>query len=352
MHRTTILTAGALALGLAAGPALAADRPDISIAVNGLAGTLDPGQGIGNVDVRVFYSIFDTLIRRDFAHPNADGGARLVPGLAESWGWTTPTDFDVKLRHNVTCHDGSKFDAEDVLATFSPDRLWGDAPYYPDGRNYFGMLKSVEKLDPFTVRFTTKEHDAVFEHRLSSYLSFVICQKAWNAFRKPGVPAKVWMDDAARALRWNPVGTGPYKFVDYQKNDRIKLAAFDDYYEGKPAAATITFRSVPEVAARVAGLVAGDYDMAVEIPPDQWQALAGEKDIKLLSVPLENSHVLVFNSSDKLLSDKHLRHALSLAIDRHALIDALWAGKTFTPNGYQLPSFGALYDKSRRSPIA
>jgi peptide/nickel transport system substrate-binding protein len=67
----------------------------------------------------------------------------------------------------------------------------------------------------------------------------------------------------------------------------------------------------------------------------------------LKTVPIENSHVLVFNMSDPVLSDKNLRHALSLAIDRKALIDALWKGQTFTPNGLQLPSFEALYDKDR-----
>ena len=94
-------------------------RPSLTIAVNELARSLDPGDRTGNVDVRIYYSIFDTLIRRDFAHPTPDGGANLVPGLAESWSWTTPTTFDVKLRKGVSCHDGNPFNANDVLATFS-----------------------------------------------------------------------------------------------------------------------------------------------------------------------------------------------------------------------------------------
>jgi peptide/nickel transport system substrate-binding protein len=154
------------------------DRPTLTIAVNELARSLDPGENSGNVDVRIYYSIFDTLIRRDFAHPTSEGGAKLVPGLAQSWSWTTPTAFDVKLRRGVTCHDGNPFNADDVLATFSPERLWGPQAYYPDGQVYFGGLKSVEKIDDHTVRFNTAEHDAVLEHRLSSYMSFVICDEA------------------------------------------------------------------------------------------------------------------------------------------------------------------------------
>ena len=151
------------------------------------------------------------------------------------------------------------------------------------------------------------------------------------------------MDEAASATRWNPVGTGPYKFASYQKNDRIELEAFDAYWGGAPAAAKVVFRSVPEVAARVAGLVSGDYDIAVEIPPDQWDVIKGYPDLVLKTRPLENSHLLVFNMSDPVMADKKLRHALSLAIDRKALIDALWKGQTYTPNGHQLPSFDDLY---------
>ncbi|WP_082987957.1 ABC transporter substrate-binding protein [Bordetella bronchialis] len=338
----------AMAAGSAARAQSAPDtRPTLTVAVNELARTLDPATGNGNVDVRIYYSIYDTLIRRDFDHPQANGGARLVPGLASSWSWTTPTTFEVKLRAGVTCHDGNPFNADDVLATFSAERLWGPDAYYAEGPAYFGNLRKVEKLDDMTVRFTTAEHDAAIEQRLSSYMSFVICDEAWNKYRKDGVPAKTWMDEAAKALRFNPVGTGPYKFAGYQKNDHITLRAFDAYYEGKPAAKAVVFKSVPEVAARIAGLVSGEYDIAAEIPPDQWQGLASYKDLALKTVPLENSHVVVFNTNDPVLSDKNLRHALSLAIDRKALIDALWKGRTYAPNGYQLPSFGALYDKER-----
>ncbi|CAM3821992.1 ABC transporter substrate-binding protein [Bordetella bronchialis] len=338
----------AMAAGSAARAQSAPDtRPTLTVAVNELARTLDPATGNGNVDVRIYYSIYDTLIRRDFDHPQANGGARLVPGLASSWAWTTPTTFEVKLRAGVTCHDGNPFNADDVLATFSAERLWGPDAYYAEGPAYFGNLRKVEKLDDMTVRFTTAEHDAAIEQRLSSYMSFVICDEAWNKYRKDGVPAKTWMDEAAKALRFNPVGTGPYKFAGYQKNDHITLRAFDAYYEGKPAAKAVVFKSVPEVAARIAGLVSGEYDIAAEIPPDQWQGLASYKDLALKTVPLENSHVVVFNTNDPVLSDKNLRHALSLAIDRKALIDALWKGRTYAPNGYQLPSFGALYDKER-----
>ncbi|GAB4361766.1 MAG: ABC transporter substrate-binding protein [Kiloniellaceae bacterium] len=335
----------AMMLALGAPGAEAADRPDIAVAVNKLPRSLDPGTETGNVDVRVYYSIFDTLIRRDFANPEADGGARLIPGLATSWSRLSPDTLELKLRQGVTCHDGNPFDADDVMATFSPERLWGEAPYYPKGREYFAHLKSVEKIDPFTVRFTTNGPDVSLEHLLSGYTAFIVCDEALNAFKKDGVDYKVWMEEAANAMKWNPVGTGPYKVDSYQKNDHLKLAAFDAYWDGAPAAASINFREVPEAAARISGLVSGEFDIAIELTPDQWDVLDRYSDIVAKSVVIENTHIVAFNAKDPLLSDKKLRQALSLAIDRNALIDALWRGKTFTPNGHQLPIFGPMYVK-------
>lgn len=347
MSRTIRL--GALALACLAAPTAKAGDPRIEtvVAVNELARSLDPGAQTGNVDVRIYYSIFDNLIRRDFANPAADGGAKLVPALATSWSWIDPKTFEVKLRQGVTCHDGSPFNAADVSATFSPERLWGPDSYYPDGRSYFPSLSGIEVVDDHTVRFLTREPDPALPQRLSSYTAFVICDEAWNRFRKDGLSHKVWMDQAAAALRWKPVGTGPYRFAEYQKNDRIKLVAFDTYFEGKPAAQAVTFREVPEVAARVAGLVAGDYHIAVDLPPDQWDVIKGYPDLAMKTVPIENTHVLVFNMSDPVLGNKKLRQALSLGIDRKALVDTLWKGAAMTPNGFQLASFGPVYEKSR-----
>ena len=337
----------ALAVTSWTGAALADARPDLTIAVNKLARNLDPARQTGNVDVRVYYSIYDTLIRRDFKNPPAGGGVNLIPGLATSWKRISPTVLELSLRKGVKCHDGNPFNADDVLTTFSKERLRGAKSFFPRGRIYFGHVSEIKKLDDFTVQFITAEPDIILEQRLSSYTSFIICDEAWNAFRKDGEDYKKWMDKAFKGLRWKPVATGPYKAVSYRKNDHIKLEAFDDYYEGKPAAKSITFREVPEVAARVSGLVSGEYQMTVEVPPDQWEVLERYKDITMKSVVLDNSHVLAFNQADPVLANKKLRHAMSLAIDRKTLIDSLWKGKTYTPKGHQLKSFGPMYNAGR-----
>lgn len=320
-------------------------RPDITIAVNKLARNLDPARQTGNVDVRVYYSIYDTLVRRDF-RTSLKEGVKLQPGLAISWKQINPTTLELKLRQGVTCHDGNPFNADDVLATYSKERLRGKKSFFPKGRTYFSHIKDIQKIDSHTVRMITDKPDLILPQRLSSYTAFVICDEAWNAFKTAGTDTKVWMDKAYKALRWKPVGTGPYRAVSYRKNDHIKLASNDGYWGGKPAAKSLTFKAVPEVAARISGIVSGEYQMAVEIPPDQWQVLDKFDDIVRKSITLDNSHVLVFNPKN--IKSKKLRHAMSLAIDRQKLINTLWKGQTFTPNGHQLKSFGPMFNADRK----
>ena len=327
--------------------AYAQKRPDLVVAVNKLARALEPAEKTGTVDVRVTYSIFDTLIRRDFLNPMPDGSIRLVPHLAESWKRLNPTTVEVRLRKGVKFHNGDELTADDVLFTFSPDRLWGKKSVIRKGRRYFGHLKRVEKVDKYTVRFETKHPDVVFEHRLSSYTSWVVSARSWSQHKKKGDLKLVWMLKALKAVRWNPVGTGPYKFKGWRKNEFIKLESHDDYFMGKPAAKTITFKAVPEVATRVAGLVSGEFDIIVEVPPDQIAVLNRYKDIDARSAVVENTHVLVFNTNHPVLKDKRVRQALSLAIDRDLLRKSLWLDRNYTPNGHQLPIFGPMYNKDR-----
>jgi peptide/nickel transport system substrate-binding protein len=348
------------AVGSTFQPAAADSRPDIVIAVNKLPRGLEPAVYTGNVDVRGTYSIFDTLIRRDFLNPGPNGAAALIPGLAASWKRTGPTTLELELRKGVKFHNGEEFTADDVVFTFSEERLRGKNAAIPAGRGYFGHVAKVEKIDPYKVRFVTKNPDLVLEHRLSSYTSWIVSKQEYESHKAKGAEAvkaaaggkakdapQSWLDIAVKEETWSPVGTGPYRFKDWKSDDYVRLVANDNYFMGQPAAKSVTFKQVPEVSARIAGLVSGEFDIVVEIPPDQIPVVEGYKDLTTKSVVLENSHLVVFNTSQPQLKDKRVRQALSLAIDRKKLVDTLWHGKTYTPNGHQLASFGPTYDKSR-----
>jgi len=342
--------------GAVAGQPVAAaadNRPDLVIAVNKLAKGLEPARRTSTVDVRVTYSIFDTLIRRDFLNEKPGAGAKLIPHLATSWKRIDSKTLEVKLRKGVKFHNGDELTSEDVAFTFSKARLTGKKATIRKGRRYFGHLKSVKAIDKYTVRFTTKKPGIILEQRLASYTAWIVNKRAWMEAgakaRKKG--KKNWMKAALKKMMRKPVGTGPLKFVEWKVGDYQKFTAFDDYFGGKPAFKSVTFKQVPEVSTRIAGLVSGEFDIAVNIPPDSIQVLERYKSqIGYKSIILNNSHVLVYNTKHPVLKNKKIRQALSLAIDRAALINALWDGKTFTPNGHQLAEFGPMYNAARKPP--
>lgn len=335
-----------LLIGIAALSAAHAEtRPDLIIAVNKLARGLEPGRSGGNVDVRVIHSIFDTLIRRDFVHQARTGELRLVPGLATSWKRISPTVMEFELRKGVKWHDGTDFTAEDVVFSFGPERVYSAKAPLRKIQPSLGRIASVEALGPYKVRFTMETPDPILEHRLSAKSSWIVQRANYLRHKKEGVPTFQWMATAVKDAAWKPVGTGPYKLAEYRASEHIVLAAHDNYWMGKPAAKSVTFKSVPEVSARIAGLVSGEFDMIVEIPPDQVPVVSRYDDLKVDSVILENTHIVVFNDKHPVLKNRELRQAMALAIDRKKLIDTLWNGKTMTPNGNQIEIFGDMYIK-------
>jgi peptide/nickel transport system substrate-binding protein len=256
----------------------------------------------------------------------------------------------LKLRKGVRFSNGAEFTAEDVLFTFSGERMLArDA--LMNGREYFGHLEQVEALDPYTVRFTTKGPDLIFEQRLATYGAWIVSKKAYEDAGRAALPngdRKAQLKAGLDFYLRNPIGTGPYKFKEWREGRHIELVANDEYFGGKPAAGRVFFREIPELSTRIAALVSGEVDMIVNVDPDQFDVLAGYKDIVVKSVPLNNTHVIVFNVFDPVLKDKRVRQALSLAIDRKAMIDSLWHGKAVTPNGHQLPEFGPMYLPDRK----
>lgn len=313
--------------GALAAPALAqsVDRPDLKVAVNDLPGSLESIEEMGNVAVRITYSMFDPLIRRDFLADGTGRAAKLEPALAESWKRIDDRTLELKLREGVLFHNGEELTSDDVVFSLNPGRGYGYNPLIGSARRLMLTLSHVEPVDKYTVRIVSKEPDILLEQRLAGYAMWI-------------VNAKEYMRVGKDAFARNPVGTGPYKMDEWVEGEHIRLAAHDDYWGGTPTASSITFTTVPEVSARIAGLVSGEYDIIVNVPPDQVPVLESYGDVKVESTVLDNSHVLVFFPVGP-LKDARVRQALSLAIDRPLLREALWEDKNYTPNGHQLPSY-------------
>ncbi|AWV21914.1 Transporter [Roseomonas mucosa] len=303
-------------------------RPVLRIGVADLPPTLEPAKELSNVGTRITYSVFDTLIRRDFLSSPDGGGARLVPHLATAWRREGDRDLLVTLRPGVRFHNGDTLAAEDVVFTFG--RMMGDQPLLVEAKSYFPTLESVTAEGPLAVRFRTRVPDILLEQRLASWCSWIVNKRAYEELGLQGFGQA-------------PVGTGPYRLRSLRRDQAIVLDAFDDYWMGRPTARAVEFRGIPQVAGRTAALLAGDIDLATNIPPDQVEELQGRSGIDLRSVVLANVHVLVFDQRGAGLSDKRVRQALGLAIDRELLVRTLWNGAALVPHSHNFPEYGDMY---------
>lgn len=313
--------------GLGTAPAAAGGRPDITVAVTQLTAHLDPMGANANVNERVSENVVENLIRYDFET------STVKPGLATSWRMVDHHTMELKIREGVVCHNGEDFNAEDVAYMFGPARYNGeDAPGFELAKQFLGTFESVETTDSHTVRITTSLPDALLVNRLAGWMGQVPCADAFKA--------------AASWEAWGQavVGTGPYKVAEVSPGEFHRFEAFDGYWGEKAPAASFTLKVVPEMAARVAGLISGEFDIITEITPDQFKTIK-DGGFEVAGGPTRNVRMLPFDTRHPALRDPRVRRAMSLAIDRQLLVDTLFDGLTRVPNGLQMKAFGDMYIK-------
>ncbi|MGI3169058.1 ABC transporter substrate-binding protein [Pseudooceanicola sp. C21-150M6] len=323
-------------------------RPSVTVAVQKITNnnTLDPWNEQSNVGERVLYpNLWEGLILRDWM-----GNQGPVPGLATEWKRIDDRTIELKLREGVKFHNGDEMTAEDVAFSFSKERLFGDTEpaggktvfaedFKPEtakdipanvpgiARRKLPSLAGVEIVDKYTVRFHNATPDVTLEGRLYAGGPQILNRRAW--------------DEAATYADWagKPVTTGPYYVDDFRPDVSLTLRAFDDYWGGRPPLDTITFVEVPEVASRVNGLLSGEYDFACDLPPDQIGSVTGTAGFEVQNSTIWNHRISVFNTENEILADPLVRRAMTHAIDREAIVQALWGGMTNIPAGLQFESF-------------
>ncbi len=337
-----LMTAMVFSIGLAAAggkaekPAAPAkealSRPDLVVAVQKIPPVLEPMRENSNVHERIVFSVTEPLIFIDYKH-----NEKLIPGLAVSWKRLDDKTIEFKLRKGVKFQNGDEMTAEDVAFSFGKERLFNKKRGWTFAQMYLGGIEPPEVVDRYTVIIRSKQPDFLLEKRFANYMSEIISKKAFLA-------AKDW-----ETWSRHVVGTGPYKIVKIKTGDYIKLAAFDGYWGGKPPAKTITFKVVPEVAARIAGLKTGEYDIITDIPPDQLEGIDKTKGISTVGGPIPNIRTVQFDETNAVLKSPGLRRAMIMAINRQLIVDTLYHGRTTVPNGFQMKSFGDMYIKDFKS---
>lgn len=289
--------------------------------------TLEPVRDYGNVSFRMGYNLYDNLLRVDYR----DGG-KLLPGLATRWERVSDTAVDFVLREGVVFHDGSAMIAEDVAFSFGPERMSSpEAPGYKQSRPFLPTIERVEATGPMTVRVTTKGADPLLLKRLAGWAGQIVSKRAFLA-----APSFAAWEKA-------PVATGPFKVKEFSYDRRFVFAAHDAHWAGRPVIDELEFRIVPELAGRMNQLATGEADIITEVSPDQLGPIAAMTGREVAGGPIQNVRVVLFNKFDPALADPRVRRALALSIDRQAIVDSLYGGRTWVPNGHQDKSYGDLY---------
>ncbi|MCC2664140.1 MAG: transporter substrate-binding protein [Geminicoccaceae bacterium] len=260
------------------------------------------------------------------------GTTNLRPALAESWEISDDgLEYTFHLRPGVKFHTTDGFTpsrdltAEDVV--FSFERQWQqDHPFHSvsgGSYEYFvstGMpelLQAVEAVDEQTVRFVLKEPAAPFLAMLAMDFASIMSAEYAQAMQEAGTPEQ---------LDLQPVGTGPFQLVAYQKDAVIRYKANPDYWAGKAPLDDLVFAITPDASVRWQKLQAGECHVMPFPNPADLEAIAANPDVNLLEQEGLNVGYLAFNTEKEPYTDKRVRQALSMAINKEAILDAVFQG--------------------------
>jgi peptide/nickel transport system substrate-binding protein len=279
--------------------------------------------------------MFESLLERD-------QNLKLYPALAaEMPKLVAPTTWEFKLRKGVKFHNGEEFNAEAVK--FSIERLVNPANKLR-GSSSFAPIDRVEIVDPYTVKIHTKKPWPVF-------LSHIALRQAAM------YPPKEHAGKDTAAISRNPIGTGPYKFVRWAKDEEIVMEAFPGYWGGPAKVKTIVFKPIPDDAVRVAALQNGEIDVAVNIPPHLAGIIEKHPKIFLSTAPsIRTIQLMIYtHQMDKdhkptgpypgPTADKRVRQAIAYAVDADEIIKSVMDGKAVRV-ATMLPSLHFGYDPS------
>ncbi len=294
------------------------DDPDI----------LDPTFSRTYIGTVIMTAICDKLV--DF-----DAKLNVVPGLATSWEWQDSQNLVMKLRPNVSFQNGEPFDAAAVKYTLER-HLTANGSFR---RSEIGAMDHVDVVDPLTVKVVMKTPFSPFLAVLTDRAGMMVAPKAAEA--------------AGKEFGLRPVCAGPFKFVERVAQDHVTLEKFPGYWDaGRIHLDKVLYRIVPDSSIRLANLQAGALDLT-EIAPLDAARVEGDSKLKLISVPSLGYGSLTINigpnANTPLGRDVRVREALSLSIDREALIQVAFAGM-YTPNAQATSALSPFYAPGVKPP--
>ena len=306
-----------LALAFASASARAAD---LSVALAADVTSIDPHFHNLTPNLNVANHVFETMVAKD-------ARGKLTPALAESWRPVDDLTWEFRLRRGVKFHDGSDFTASDVA--FSLDRV----PTVPNSPSpfttYMKQITEKQIVDPYTIRLKTAAPYPLMPNDMSTIL--IVSSRAAKG-------ASTEDFNAGKAT----VGTGPFRFVRWQKGNRIELTRFDGYWGTKPAWDRVTLRVITSDPTRVASLLSGEVRAVENVPTADLARISKQPDLSVYRIVSHRIMYLHVDSNrdvspfvtDKAgkplpknpLKDVRVRRALSKAINRQALVERVMEG--------------------------
>jgi peptide/nickel transport system substrate-binding protein len=317
-------------------PAPEGPEGTLTMALSTFPNSIDRPQAAERNASNVSQQIFDALVW-------IDEEGEIAPALAESWEISDDgTEYTFKLREDIVFHNGESFNADSVVLS------WERAANADFEYSYFWTrAETVEKIDDYTVKVTTAEPDALFLRLMADNWAMI--------------PPKYYEEVGEEGFLENPIGTGPFVFVEWVKGDHITLEANPNYWEGgMPKVKNLVFRPIPESSTRVAAVQTGEVDIVQRLTSEEAQSLLGAPGVKVIRYPAARIYYIAFNNLTtgvgQPTEDARVRQAMNYAVDVDAIIDALFDGFGQPASGYVASSemgygivepFGYDPDKAR-----
>ena len=275
-------------------------KDSITVALSTAPITKDPTKATDTTTLRVLTQIFDTFIEKD-----ANG--TLLPGLATSWKAISPTQWEFKLREGVNFHNGSPFTSADAVATVK--RL----SVTTESQSLFNKITNVTASDDYTINIYLKSPFAP----LIGYFSH----------GKSAVMNKDQIADYDKGIISDPIGTGPYKYSEWVQGDYTKLTSNPEYWGVVPAINTLTFKTIVDPSIKSIALETGEVQIVMDVAYADIDFLKNKEGVTLIQTDGTGVAYLGFNVKNPKLQSLKLREAITLAIDKQGIINAVLNGQ-------------------------
>lgn len=282
--------------------------------------SLDPRNATSTVTAAMISQVFSTLVK-------TDADFNIVCDAAESYEVVDDTTYKFTLKKGIKFHDGTELTSEDVKYTLDTIRE-EDATYTL--KSDFSFMY-CEPIDDYNLYIKTDEPNASTLLRLN-YIKII--------------PKHYVEEVGDEEFNIHPIGSGPYKVVEWKKDESVTLEAFDDYFGGKPQADTLICKVIPEASARIAALEAGEVDLIAAVSTSQIERLNSLPNIEVVSKPTTRTAYFTMNTfGDSPVTDVNVRKAINMAIDREAIVQGVLDGYGAAAYSLALPMF-EYYDSS------